>query len=227
MEYIAEREVEQIINYEFKNKAILQRALTHNGYTSVEQENTIEGNYQRLEFLGDALLDFIVAEELFKKYPNYDEGMLTKLRANIVSKTPLAKVVEESGLDKFIYRDKGNAVVSEKLKSDVFESIVASIYLDSGDIDIAREFIKKFLKEKFKSKLIEMDYKSMLYEYASTEKHFIKFELQDVSGPPHDQTFYFSLFVDGKHISEGNGSSKRIAQQVCSKIACEILGIIN
>lgn len=212
---------EQILGYVFKDKGLLKRALTHSGYRQGEANN-----YQRLEYLGDALLDFAVAERLFNKFPNYDEGKLTKLRAAVVSKEPLSKIAEQIGLVDCIYYDPATTGLSDKLKSDVFESAIAAIYLDSGDINTAKDFIYRTLGKLIDSGSYAVtDYKSLMYEYASANKKSVEFVLDQTQGPAHSLIFNYTLKLDGVEIASASGHTKRAAQQECSEIAYKKLGL--
>lgn len=226
-----ETEVESIIGYKFNNRELLKRALTHSSSINHSTDNNVGvGDYQRLEFLGDALLDFVVAEELFKRYPNNDEGDLSKMRAALVSKQPLSKVISAAGITRNIYYDHNNqAGLSDKMKSDIFESLLAAIYLDSKDINIAADFILKFLGKALEtiSNNENVDYKSRLLEYCSSQKLVSRFECDDISGPPHALVFYYSLYINDEFISKANGKTKKLAEQKCAKHACIVYGIVK
>lgn len=220
-----ERKVETIIGYSFDNKDTINKALTHSGFNV--DCHSVKNNYQRMEFLGDALLDFVIADELYRRFPEYDEGMLTKLRANLVSKTPLAEIIDKTGIADCIYCDKNTTKISDKMKSDIFEALVAGIYLDSKDIIAPKNFILKFLGEKIDKevKTDMVDYKSMLYEYANFNRMKLDFREDRREGLPHNLTFYMSLLIDGEFISSGHGKTKREAEQMCCKSAFEKLGV--
>lgn len=222
------REVEKIIGYEFNDKNILLRALTHVSY-NVNHHIEDGGDYQRLEYLGDALLDFIVAEELYLNYPSFDEGKMTKIRANVVSKTPLAKIVMDTGLIKYMRYDEHNTSLSDKLKSDIFEAIVAGIYLDSNGIKASKRFVLNYIKPLIvkESGRDILDYKSMLYEYCTKEGMKIVFDQYKTEGLAHELTFYYKLYINDELMSDCSGASKREATQKCSKEAVMKLGVLN
>ncbi|MDE5990475.1 MAG: ribonuclease III [Clostridia bacterium] len=204
------RELEKLLGYEFSNKDLLKTALTHSSFSHIHGGQ----NYQRLEFLGDSIVDFLVAEELSKRYANADEGLLTKMRGAVVSASPLSKIVQEKGYDKYL--NIGAVNVSEKIRSDIFESICAAIYLDGG-IDRAREFILKDLEEfiAVADKNCKNDYKTALYE-----KFYDKnIEFKDVAktGTEHRPIFEVELYIDGKFVAKASGESKKSAQQLCAK----------
>lgn len=221
------REVEKIIGYEYNDKNLLKRALTHSSY-AVMCHSEAE-SYQRMEFLGDALLDFVVADALYRSYPEFDEGRMTKIRASVVSKTPLAHIIESSKIINYVMYDRKNTTLSEKLKSDIFESIVASIYLDSNSIRASKNFIMKYMKTLIAQEVQKdvLDYKSMIYEYGS--KNNKKVECVEVKreGPAHDLTFFMELKIDGEVIATADGKSIREASQKCSKQAVIKLGVMD
>lgn len=209
------QDIEIKTGYVFKNKAILNRAFTHSSVDTDAMDN-----YQSLEFLGDSILDFIVAERLMQLNPDAHEGKLTTMRASIVSKTPLAKVIEEMNVAGYLIVGKGerhdNIVEQSKIKSDIFEAIVAAIYVDSGDVNEARKFILRALDKNFKSKYTltsAFDYKTKLNELASKNKWKVRYELNEKSGAPHMPTFAYTVFVNNEISGEGSGHKKLDAQQ--------------
>ena len=155
-------EIENIIGYHFKNRELLFVALTHPSYAN---EHNME-SYDRLEFVGDSILDFVIADELYSKYRHKDEGFLTKMRASIVSRDPLAEVVTKyKFLDYMLYGGDQNRLFSKKEQSNIFESLVAAIYYDGGLYE-SRKFILKFLHNNIENTKLGEDSKSLLQEYA-------------------------------------------------------------
>lgn len=216
--------VERIIGYTFNDKKILRRAITHKSYCVLNGLDDSEC-YQRLEFLGDSILDFVVADELFRNYPQFDEGAMTKFRANVVSREPLADIIDRTKISDYILFDKNAVSLSKKIKSDFFESIVAAIYLDSNGMKSTRQFILKYLKQYINAELQKdnNDYKSMLYELASSKKWDIRFEQLETSGPPHDLTFTMQLVINDEVICCASGKKKQDAEKLASRIAMEKL----
>lgn len=205
-------DIEKIIDYKFKNKKLLETAFCHQSFAYI---NEVE-SYQNFEFLGDSILDFLVAEHLMKLYPNANEGELTKLRARVVAKDPLADVIDNAGLDEYI-RTNGD-MPSRKTRSDVFEAILAAIYFDSG-MQEARAFVIRFLEDMMKGKTIDNDYKSMLLEL-SAKKHFkVEFIIKREYGPQHKPIFVYEVLIDNKALGIGEDTSKRSAQQEAARIA--------
>lgn len=207
-------QLEQLLGYTFKDASLLEMALTHSSYSYKYGEE----DYQRLEYLGDSILDFVVADELYKKYPHADEGVLTKMRGAIVSMEPLSQVVKEKGYYKYLR--VGYGTISQKAYSDIFESICGAIYLDGG-IDCARKYVLDHLGKLIDNaqKLYNIDYKSELYEKC-VGRH-IEFREMSKSGPEHDLTFEEGLFIDGEFVSKAKGKNTRQAQQKCAKIALD------
>ena len=208
------QDIESLIGYRFVDKGLLQRALTHPSYSHIHGDES----YQRLEFLGDSIVDFIIADELCKAYPDFDEGKLTKMRGAIVSASPLASVVKEKGYDKYLKMGFGE--LSDNIRSDLFEAICGAIYLDGG-IEKTREFVVKNLQELVSTAKdnCKNDFKSALLEkYA---KHDIQFKDSGKKGEEHHPIFTVELYIDGKLVAKADGENKKTAQQKCAQIALE------
>lgn len=220
------RAVEKIIGYTFNDKSILKRAITHSSYNIMM--GRAEESYERMEFLGDSILDFVIADELYRNYPQLDEGMLTKFRANIVSSAPLASIIVNSKIVDYLLYDKTNLLKQKKI-SDYFEAIVAAIYIDSNGLKATRQFILKYLKPYITAEVKNdnRDYKSMLYEYCSKNQKAILFEQKAADGPKNDLTFTMQLVIDDEVICEATGKKKKDAEQECSKIALIKFGEIE
>lgn len=215
--------IEKKLGYVFKNKALLVRALTHGS-----ANRTATKNYQSLEFLGDSILDFIVAKRLMEINPDAHEGALTKLRSAIVSKEPLAEEVARLDLAKYLIVGKGENLASissqPKIMSDIFEALVAAIYLDSKSIDVAERFILSKLADLFNGNskhVLIADYKTELNEFSSRNDVSVNYVLLEQSGPPHDPTFVVEVKVNGFSSGRGEGKSKREAEQIAAKHALE------
>jgi len=208
-------DAEILLNYRFTDKELLNRAFTHPSYSNLHGGKS----YQRLEFLGDGILDFVVADELCRRYPDVDEGILTKMRGTVVSYRPLAQVVRQKQFDKYIKMGFGE--ITEKVRSDIFESICGAIYIDGG-FDAARNFIIQNLSELIDGADAEYkkrDYKTALYEkYVG---HEIRFADKAVNGRGHMPIFEVQLYIDGRPVSTAKGGSKKDAQQKCCQIFLE------
>lgn len=208
------KDIESLIGYIFVNKELLERALTHPSYSHIHGGES----YQRSEFLGDSIVDFIIADELCKAYPHFDEGKLTKMRGAIVSASPLARVVKAKGYDNYLKMGFGD--LSDNIRSDLFEAICGAIYLDGG-IERAREFIVNNLQEALvaANDNYKKDFKSTLLEkYA---KHEIEFRDSGKRGEDHHPIFTVELYVDGRLVATADGENKKAAQQKCAQIALQ------
>lgn len=213
--------IENKIGYAFKNKALLVRAFTHSSASSEADKN-----YESLEFLGDSILDFVVAKRLLIENPNAHEGALTQRRAEIVSKEPLENAIRALDVAKYLIVGKGESVehITEhtKVMSNLFESIVGAIYLDSAKIEETEKFVLFALKGHFNGDAkhnFEKDFKSELNEFASKYRVKVEYTLVEQDGKPHDPTFTVDVLIDGVTAGRGKGKSKKIAEQEAAKIA--------
>lgn len=210
--------VENKIGYVFKDKMLLRKCFTHSSYAN---EHGAEDN-ELLEFFGDAVLQFVVTEHLFKNSKG-DEGDLTRIRAEIVSKTPLLKMVRQLGIDEYILLGNGqerSLTNTDKMFSSLYETVVAGIYLDGG-IKEAKKFIEKTLIAEYvkrpkkvttKAKLNE-DFKSQLQEFVQKTKiGSIGYETLYKTGPDHKPEFKIAVLLNGSKIAEAKGGSKKEAE---------------
>ena len=217
------RTIEKKIGYEFKDKALLERAFTHASASGIATEN-----YQSLEFLGDSILDFVVAKRLMEINPNAHEGALTKNRAAIVSKEPLAAEIDRLDLAKFLIVGKGESLetisAQAKVKSDIFESIVGAIYLDSLSVVPCEKFVLAKLADYFNGDNKHMgshDFKTELNEYASRHELSVEYVLLSTSGKPHEPIFDMIVKINGLDAGKGEGKSKKEAEQNAAREALE------
>lgn len=213
--------IEKKIGYAFKNKALLERAFTH---SSASREAT--KNYESLEFLGDSLLDFIVAKRLMIENPDAHEGALTSRRAEIVSQEPLEKEIDHLDLARFLIVGKGESVEAitarTKVKSNLFEAILGAIYMDSGRIEDAENFVLSKLRGHFDGSIKHegsTDFKTVLNEFASRHKIKVEYALVEQSGASHDPTFRIEVRLDGLVAGVGTGRSKKAAEQGAAQLA--------
>lgn len=194
------------LGYTFKNKDLLTRALTHSSKSSE--------NYERLEFLGDGILDFVVGEYLFKK-SDMDEGKLTVLRSHFVSEANLCKVFDKLELEKHVILGKSyQGSISKAIKGDIVEAIIAGIYLDSG-LEQAKSFIEKQLELKKYKSVVDDNYKSKLQELIQSS---FKCKMQYVT-EKDGENFTSKFFMDEDEISTGYGKSKLEAEQNAAHVA--------
>lgn len=221
------------INYEFKNRKYLESALTHSSYQN-EHFDKKQNNNQRLEFLGDAVLELVISEELYLKNKSLMEGELSQLRSKIVNENALYKIAVKLDLGSFMLFGKGEFKQSGKYKpsilADAMEAIFGAIYLDAG-YDVAKRIILDLCVECIEQASIgsfNTDYKTILQEFAQKVKdRNIEYVFTNESGPAHDKIFYYNLYFDGSLIAQGNGKSKKKAQQMAAKNALMKLGEIN
>ncbi len=223
--------LERAIGYHFSRPGLLIQALTHRSFTAESKRGRFQDN-ERLEFLGDAVLELVISHLLFDKYgpPDFDEGDLTKMRAYLVNESSLAKRASKIELGRYLRLGRGEEYTGGRSKpsilADAFEAVTGAIYLDGG-IDAAFSFVTrvfgKILDEVGTQGLI-CDYKSALQEYTQARfKSVPLYNLETITGPAHSRTFEVSLRVEGKELSRGIGKSKKEAEQQAAKRALEIL----
>ncbi len=225
--------LEQQIKINFKNKELLKEALTHRSYLNENPKWSAHHN-ERLEFLGDAVLELIVTENLFKQYPQSPEGELTSIRAALVNYQILSKIAKEIGLDKAIYLSKGEAKDSDRAKETIlanaFESLIGAIYLDKG-YEISAKFIVenvlKFVPEIVEKKLYK-DPKSLLQEIIQEKlKITPTYEVIGETGPDHNKIFEVGVYFEGQFAGQGKGFSKQEAEIDAAKDALSKLSHEN
>lgn len=210
------QEVERIIGYKFKSPKLLIKALTHSSYSN---EHKVESN-ERLEFLGDAVIEFIITERLYLEF-NEKEGDLSKIRAMLVSEKPLAEAIDSLGLEKFLLKGVGeskNTISSKAVKCDMFEAIVGAIYLDGG-IENAKNFFNKAIDAKFlniKRNGFVDDPKTKLQEMLKQAK--IVYQTSK-SGADHMPTYKTNVFINDVKMGSGTGSNKRSSEEMAASNA--------
>lgn len=213
-------ELEREIEYRFIDQAPLLQALTH---PSFEHEQAGGGNYQRLEFLGDAVLGMVLAEMLFRRFPDSNEGVLSRLRSQIADQDTLAGIARSFGLGRFVRlgrgEEQGAGRNKDSILADVLEALIAAIYLDGG-LEESRRLIQRLfdaILENRGASLRFNDAKSELQELLSARRlPSPVYRLTGESGPPHDRLFRFQVLVDDAVVGEGEGRSKKIAQQAAA-----------
>jgi len=209
-------ELEERIGYTFKDKALLRQALTHSSFTNERKMNK-EPHYERLEFLGDAVLELISSEFFYENYPDMPEGQMTKMRASAVCEQALAIPGAELELGMFMRFSKGEENTGgrerESIIADAVEAIIGAIYVDSG-FDDAKVFISRFVLNDLEKKQLFYDAKSMLQEMVQSRKlDPIRYELLSESGPDHCKVFEVAVYLGEKKMGHGTGKSKKLAQQ--------------
>lgn len=219
-------ELEKKIGYKFKNKELLQLALSHSSYANERPERA---NNERLEFLGDSVLGFITAEYLFSTLGDRPEGELTKLRANAVCEKSLAVFANEISLGDYILLGKGEVMTGGRerpsILSDAFESVIAAIYLDGG-MAAAKKFVLRFVSKSTTDTVAATDYKTLLQEVIqkNPDEH-LTYRLVAESGPDHDKEFTVEVYLNSNCVGTGKGHSKKKAEQAAAKEALELMGI--
>lgn len=221
------KELENLIGYSFNNKGLLDIAFTHKSYTN---ENIVRKHesYERFEYLGDAILEFLVSRYLFATYPDMPEGELTRLRASIVCEFTLSKLSRELKLGSYGYFSKGERNTGgpnrDSILCDMFESLLGAIYLDGG-LEEADRFVKRLLLKDIEHKKLYYDSKSKLQEYAQKKNICLKYNLLSESGPDHDKIYLVNVQLDNKVVAEGEGHSKKTAEQNAAFTALKNLNI--
>lgn len=221
-------EFESVIGYTYRDKKLLQEALTHSSYAN-EGKKGIKNN-ERLEFLGDSVLSVIVAEHLFTHYRHQPEGELTKLRAALVCEQSLFEFANRIQLGEYLRVGKGEEHTGGRhrpsILSDAFEAVIASIYLDGG-FEPAKAFVLSFLPERMDVKKVsEMsDYKTALQEIIQKNREEkIEYVLVDESGPDHAKAFTVEVHLNSNVVGRGVGKSKKQAEQSAAREALELMG---
>ena len=227
------KEFENIIEYEFKNIGLLKKAFTHSSYANEKHIEKYDNN-ERLEFLGDAVLELVISDYIYNKYPYMPEGELTKLRAGTVCETSLAEKAKDIKISDFIMLGKGEELSGgrhiESIMADAFEALIGAVYLDGG-IEAARKHILRHLEdtvEKVKLSLNTIDCKTRLQEeLQKTSKESIHYEIIGESGPDHDKLFTAVVEHRGVRLESGTGKSKKEAEQAAALATLKKMNIIN
>ena len=221
------KDLETAIGYRFHNIMLLQNALAHSSYANERWHDSLKSN-ERLEFLGDSILGMVVAEHLFRNFPDRPEGELTRMRADMVCEKTLAAVAGRIELGQHLLlgngEEQGGGRSRNSILADAVESVIAASFLDGG-MAAARQFIDKFiLVEVPVKKLRNADYKTALQELVQQKKNqTLSYALVGESGPDHDKHFDVEVSLNGRVIGTGSGSSKKRAEQMAAKKALETL----
>ncbi len=218
-------EFEKIIEYSFNDKHILSLALTHSSYANEHKLGKFEYN-ERLEFLGDAVLEFLVSRYIFEKYPELPEGELTKLRASVVCEGSLAKKAVDIHLGDFLYLGKGEELTGgrtrESILADAFEAVIGAVVIDGG-IENAEKYVMGLMTDVISSvrnSFMLMDYKTRLQEeIQKSSKEPIAYAIVKESGPDHGKLFEAEVSHSGSVLGSGTGRSKKEAEQAAAKNA--------
>ena len=208
-------EFQEKIGYKFQAEGLLRQALTHSSYAN-EKHMKKHSDNERLEFLGDAVLELVSSDFLYKNYPDISEGELTKKRASIVCEPTLALCTEAIQLGDYLFLGKGEDLTGGRTRksilSDALEAVIGAIYLDGG-LANAKEFIDKYILTDIEKKQLFYDSKTILQEVVQGEHEKLSYQLIDESGPDHNKSFTVEVQIDGQVISTGTGSTKKAAEQ--------------
>ena len=221
------KDLEAAIGYKFRDISLLQNALAHSSYANERWHNSLMSN-ERLEFLGDSILGLVVAEYLYRSFPDRPEGELTRMRADMVCEKTLAAVAGRIDLGRHLLlgngEEQGGGRTRNSILADAVESVIAASFLDGG-MEAARAFIQKFiLVEVPVKKLHNIDYKTGLQELVQQKKNqVLTYTLVGQSGPDHDKRFDVEVRLNGKVVGVGSGSSKKRAEQDAAHAAMEAL----
>ena len=223
-------ELENKLGIEFNNQQLARQAFTHSSYAHERKQDSLSCN-ERLEFLGDAVLELTISEELYLRYPGLPEGELTKFRATLVCEGSLAKKAREVDLGKYLYMGKGEEISGgrerESTLADTFEAVLGAVFLDLG-IDAAKKMVLGFFDEDIRTgpkNFTGGDYKTALQEEVQkTDKDGVSYDIVSESGPAHDKTFVAIALASGREIGRGQGKSKKEAEQYAAAVALTDMG---
>lgn len=211
--------IEKNIDYTFKDKMLLRQAMSHSSYVNEIKVKGYE-SYERLEFLGDAVLELLSSEFLYHNYPDITEGKLTKLRASIVCEYTLSSVAKQLAYGDFVLLSKGEEQTGGRKRNsilcDLFESVLGAIYLDGG-MEPAKKYVNTFLMTDIENKQLFYDAKTTLQEMVQKNgTGTVTYELIEEKGPDHNKTFITSVMVNGVLLATGEGTSKKNAEQMAA-----------
>ena len=211
-----EVEFQAIIQYEFRDISLLRQALTHSSYANECRNKAFKDN-ERLEFLGDAVLEIVTSEYLFRTYPDKPEGEMSRNRASIVCEQTLDLCAKPLGLSDYLYLGKGEDATGGRKRpsilSDALEAVIGAIYLDGGFSE-AQTFVHRFILNDVEHKQLYSDCKTKIQEYAQAHKlGNPDYRLTGSEGPDHNKTFFVDLYLKDEKISSASGHSKKAAEQ--------------
>ena len=222
--------LQQRLGYRFRNEGLLLTALKHRSWVYARQESGVESN-ERLEFLGDAVLDLLVAEELFRRHEDRREGDLTQMKSLVVSRSVLAGKARSIELGRFLLLSQEERKVGgddqDSILSDAFEAVIGAMYLDGG-LEGPRRFVERVVMgdfEELHQREDSINFKSRLLEHTQgLGSGYPRYQVQDEEGPDHDKVFSVSVSVTGEEVGFGSGRSKKEAQQQAARDALQKLG---
>lgn len=211
--------------YRPKDVSLFEKAVTHKSFSN----NTEESSNERLEFLGDAVIDTVVAEFLFSRFPSEDEGYLTKIKSKMVSRKTLADIAEEMEMRSVLRYHKGRSINLNTLEGNAFEAMIGAIYLDGG-YDIARKSLRNYVFRNFVdiNKILEeeIDFKSKLFIWSQKNKYNLEFNVMSEENLGHTWNYKVMVVINDHNYGLGIGASKKMAEQAAAKETLELLGVI-
>lgn len=218
--------LEDVLGCRFERPELLEQALTHSSYANERLHGALDCN-ERLEFLGDAVLGMVVADQLYREHPELPEGDLTRLRASLVCEEALAEVAKDWGLGEYIRLGHGESLSGGQKRAsilaDAVEAVLAAIYLDSGIAQVRRTIRSAILSHEVATGRTR-DHKTALQEFIQRESgHALSYELISSQGPDHQKTFTMAVLLDGRQVGLGEGHSKKEAEQMAAKAALAAL----
>lgn len=219
--------IEAKLGYNFKSRGLLINALTHSSYANENRGRSCESN-ERLEFLGDSVLGLVVADALYRRFPEMPEGRMTRMRSQLVCEESLHRVASDMGLGEYMRLGRGEEHTGGRnrtsILADAVEAIIAAMYLDGG-MEVAREFITRHILSTLDGTYIAFgDSKTELQELVQRKSGSqLSYELLGESGPDHDKTFTSQVLLNGKAIGSGSGRTKKEAEQAAARAALEEL----
>lgn len=207
------QELQEKIGYQFQEEALLKQALTHSSFANEQKINKLK-NYERLEFLGDAVLELISSEFLYNENVDMPEGQLTRMRASMVCEPALAYCARDISLNSYILLGKGEEATGGRTRdsiiSDVMEAVIGAIFLDGG-IENAKKFIYRFVLSDLENKILFLDSKTLLQEEIQKKNTAqLRYELVGETGPDHDKQFHVEAYLNNQLIGCGVGRTKKI-----------------
>ena len=219
-------EFERVIGYTFRDKALITQAFTHSSFVN-EQKINKRPDYERLEFLGDAILEMISSAYLFRTFPDKKEGEMSKMRASLVCEGALAYDAKALDLRNYIQLGKGEEATGgrnkESIIADVMEAVIGALYLDGG-IEESKRFIDAYVLSNIEAVQMFVDSKSLLQEMAQADGlGEVRYEICGESGPEHDKIFEVRVFVGSDKLGEGTGKTKKAAEQQAAYKAVLVL----
>jgi ribonuclease-3 len=225
------RKLKRLTGYVPFNIDLFNRAFRHNSASKKVPNTNIKNSNERLEYLGDAVLDVIIAEELFRKFPNHGEGFLTEMRSKVVSRKQLSTLAQHMGLTDLLKMSNSlrhNPKAMQNVAGNALEALIGAIYLDKGYKRTRKMVLKKMIKPYIdfdELKTSNDNFKSVLYHFAQRNKQKLEFKVVKEEGSAHRKNYMVAAMLDGKKISTGSGFSKKNAEQRAAEKACDELNI--